>query len=182
MRPLKPSRGTVAVACVLVAASLAGLSYATATRTWIVLTRIVDGRSYAVRSDAGRISVERITVAGRSAPYQGGWAIHYPDGTFDDLAVIPNDRSFRNGFGFEWYGNVFPYFCEPLAFWRAAVPYWVVIAIVLLQPTVFVLRTLIGWRRRGRIARGECPQCGYDIRATPDHCPECGAKAMRAVP
>jgi hypothetical protein len=35
-----------------------------------------------------------------------------------------------------------------------------------------VRRRLIGRRRR---ARGLCPQCGYDRRATPGRCPECGA-------
>jgi hypothetical protein len=29
------------------------------------------------------------------------------------------------------------------------------------------------WRRE-RQAAGRCPECGYDLRATPERCPECG--------
>ncbi|MFI5379659.1 MAG: hypothetical protein ACHRHE_10205 [Tepidisphaerales bacterium] len=55
--------------------------------------------------------------------------------------------------------------------WEFTLPHWFVAAMFSILPAI----RLWAWRRQRRRNRvGLCPTCGYDLRATADHCPECG--------
>ena len=66
---------------------------------------------------------------------------------------------------------------DPPPQWRrihelgVVIPAWFVTVALAALPAAL----LVGAQRRGRGRyRGLCPRCGYDLRATPDRCPECG--------
>jgi hypothetical protein len=54
------------------------------------------------------------------------------------------------------------------------VPLWQLLLPALATPLVIAAH--IARRRRG-VRAGLCPSCGYDLRASPDRCPECGTFA-----
>jgi hypothetical protein len=76
--------------------------------------------------------------------------------------------------GFDGYG-----FDEPALFDGAparavTVPYWFLILLTLVTPTLWAWAAVRRFRRNRRATVGLCPLCDYDLRATPDRCPECG--------
>ena len=56
-------------------------------------------------------------------------------------------------------------------------PYWFALLITAALPAWWCIRHRARQRRARRIAAGLCPTCGYDLRATPERCPECGTEA-----
>ena len=87
--------------------------------------------------------------------------------------IVASDQRFSvwsaNGFvGHAWHG--------PPRGWSAYTYHYAYFVALLGLPAI--VPRLWGWRRRRLIARlGHCRRCGYDLRATPDRSPECGAAA-----
>jgi hypothetical protein len=51
------------------------------------------------------------------------------------------------------------------------VPYWALALPAAIGPVTWLVRHR---RRRNHGAAPRCPTCGYDLRASPERCPECG--------
>jgi hypothetical protein len=66
-------------------------------------------------------------------------------------------------------------FAEPAHVLHLGAPRWLCLMVMGLIPMV---RSIGGGmrlaRRRSRLRRRRCVTCGYDVRATPERCPECG--------
>ena len=87
------------------------------------------------------------------------------------FAVMVLDSKYPAGFG--QHGE------RGIAIRAVAVPWWMIVAVSggLAVP---LARRLRRRHRLGYSGTVRCSHCGYDLRATPDRCPECGAAAGTA--
>jgi|SRR5687768_16238142 hypothetical protein len=99
-----------------------------------------------------------------------------------DVGYSPPPPALRNAFGFgRLKMNLKPLTdAQSVGSQEAfAIPHWFFLGCALAIPTAQVIGA---FNRRRRRHRGRCPRCGYDLRATPDRCPECGAATMAPIP
>lgn len=79
------------------------------------------------------------------------------------------------GLGFACFWFTQTSYAPPCRFTYVGVPMWAVVIVTAVAPALWLRRR----QRRRAAARlaGCCAHCGYDLRATPDRCPECGVPA-----
>jgi len=90
------------------------------------------------------------------------------------------DRPYCRGAGWGWRGFIYAHLNSHdlkvdsrTRQWFLTVPDWFGVLATAALPSLWLLRRL--WSRRCR--PGFCRKCGYDLRATPRICPECGTQA-----
>ena len=112
-----------------------------------------------------------VTSVKRMAKVEQDW--RYYDG-----ATAVAGRKGRAGFWRDEGGISGPGLGRGVAYRAWTAPYWAIVGVLLLP--VVGRAGLIGMRRRAW-GPGCCAKCGYDLRATPERCPECGSVYSRVV-
>ena len=78
----------------------------------------------------------------------------------------------RSGEGVGWGGFAYRTTRPSTSGYHAViVPCWFIVVVIVLLPTPELARRLARGRR---LRQKRCATCGYDLRASPDRCPECG--------
>jgi hypothetical protein len=85
-------------------------------------------------------------------PARYHWRVGKPGSCFVFAGLIPQDPN------------------APM-FFSLKVSHWLLAALSLILPALWTVKML---RRSRPHADGLCVKCGYDLRCTPDRCPECG--------
>lgn len=112
------------------------------------------------------LGVQRPENAGEADDSGWRWGSYGPSIIPYGAAVPAN----RWGFGHDSLRH-------PIGHWgRIVFPIWLPATIFALLP---LARGALAIRYCRRIRQGNCRFCGYDLRATPDRCPECGTPAAQ---
>jgi hypothetical protein len=126
-------------------------------------------RSWEVGSNRGRIYISRIWVGNPGKrPMNFAYAEVREPFPMPWIGRMPNGVAFL-GFYVERVAiKAAPGAAAPHQSLSVAIPNYLLIPLFLLLPAR-------RWWRRARVdLRGCCATCGYDLRASPDRCPECG--------
>jgi len=125
-------------------------------------------------SDRSWSDYQRVTwrVLGQCQPSWGwcgtGRDEYRPIATFNRAGV-----SWSSGQWVSCYtGEARPHF-------RLTSPHWLNSSATVAWPALALVGAVRRWRR---FPQGHCQSCGYDLRATPDRCPECGAAGAAPNP
>jgi hypothetical protein len=127
-----------------------------------------DTEHYSIRSERGHVELWTYRPYGFAGEFRYGTWPAKPRSELKELAASWRGVGTSVWFlGFAFVAREVP----PTVFRAIAIPHWFLALFFAVLPVLY-LRARLRSRRRHRI--GLCRRCGYDLRATPDRCPECG--------
>jgi hypothetical protein len=140
---------------------------------------------YIGREDrAGWVGV--LSMSGVLRVERGGYATREPGWDFEagTPSSLRAELEARDRTGPPWLHRLgFAYahiVYDPTRHRRAVyLPHWAAGAVFAVLPATWVAAAVRRRRAAGRVRAGLCRVCGYDLRATPGRCPECGTTAPR---
>jgi hypothetical protein len=157
-----------------------------------LLTLLAWGRSYVMRDVGWRPHSEggaawqsfrgkvHVVTSASVDPTRGRGRTREPltrDATWDiGLAEYPQRPVWVLGFHVGQYWADTGRLGQWRSYWFIVIPYWAIALLAAAAPATWLVRRRIG---HGRYGRGRCRQCGYDLRASQDRCPECGTPRFR---
>jgi hypothetical protein len=95
-----------------------------------------------------------------------GWDV-WGDEILELLEVGNSSRLVSYEHGLLRGDPLYPYRVVVIPYWNLLLPGYAVLVL-------YALRRLKQLREKQRLSCGLCPNCSYDLRATPTRCPECG--------
>jgi hypothetical protein len=145
------------------------------------------GGSRTVVTGPGRVTVQLCIAdwSSQAATFHSPQYTREPaGGTFNFLLLLCHESGQRfsqwEGWGFTWSELYRP--GSGVRYVHATAPIWSVAALTGLLPLCASVGVVRGRVRRATHRDGSmpCRSCGYDLRATPERCPECGRGAMNS--
>ncbi len=169
----RPTRRAIVLSLIALLTLAVALLWLSTYRASGWIMQFESGARWNVRSWKGRVWIEwsRQTLF---VPTPRGWYLPEID---SKITVSPDPIFFSEVIGFA-AGSFPPNGLGPHVLHVLMIPHW----FLLFLGTMIGLMLVLPAVKAAKLTHcGLCPACGYDLRVTPERCPECGRESNRML-